>query len=189
MAEQVKYFGMDYGSKQAGTTCICYLLNNEIVIEQSEKKKDADKFIEVILNKYMPEIVFIDAPLSLPGVYSKPDFYNDYFYRECDREAQAMSPMFLGGLTARAMKLNSKFPSIKFIESYPKLVSKNLIGNNYKKIDISLIESMLEEKFELKLNFNNFHQIDSFLCWTLGERYLNHNISSIGNKEEGLIFF
>lgn len=89
------HLGIDYGSKLAGTTAICYQEGDALTIIQSEKKQDADRFINDTVESLKPEQIFIDAPLSLPAAY----FGNgdDYFYRDCDRQLKAMSPMFLGG--------------------------------------------------------------------------------------------
>ena len=113
------HFGIDYGSKLAGTTVICFDENEKLNFRQSEKKQDADAFLEKLISEKQPDSVFIDAPLSLPNAYFGKG--EDYFYRKCDREVGGMSPMFLGGLTARAIKLKSKSetPECPFYEIYP----------------------------------------------------------------------
>ena len=107
--------GIDYGSKLAGTTVLAYTEGEEIKILQSQKKQDADQFILNFLKISSPELVGIDAPLSLPGAFRALN--NEFFYREADKELNAMSPMFLGGLTARAMKLSASIP-IRMVEVY-----------------------------------------------------------------------
>ena len=37
------HFGIDYGSKLAGTTVICFAHNKHLEFIQSEKKQDADE--------------------------------------------------------------------------------------------------------------------------------------------------
>ena len=97
------HIGIDYGAKLAGTTAICFEQSGQLKIWQSEKKKDADKFVQESIKQLQPTTVFIDAPLSLPLAYFGEG--ENYFYRECDKILKGMSPMFLGGLTARAMRL------------------------------------------------------------------------------------
>ena len=104
----MKHIGIDYGSKMAGTTVIAYLKSGKLHFAQSQKKKDADLFVENWVAQHQPRAIFLDAPLSLPGVYTEPEAYDDYFYRAGDRLLRAMSPMFLGGLTARAMRLSRR---------------------------------------------------------------------------------
>jgi hypothetical protein len=101
---------IDYGSKLAGTTAVCFEKNNQLHLAQSVKKQDADAWLRQLISTKKPAAVYIDAPLSLPGVYRGEG--SDYFYRAGDRAVGAMSPMFLGGLTARAMQLRAAFPAI-----------------------------------------------------------------------------
>ena len=95
--------GVDYGSKLAGTTVIAYNMGDGIRLERSKKNQDADQMIIDFVAEYNPQVIGIDAPLSLPGVYTGLVGFEDYHYRACDKALKAMSPMFLGGLTARAM--------------------------------------------------------------------------------------
>jgi predicted nuclease with RNAse H fold len=115
--------GIDYGSKLAGTTAVAWLdtVTQAIAITCSLKGKDADVFLYDCLVKLNPACVFIDAPLSLPGVYSLGGAYTDHFFRQADKQLQAMSPMFLGGLTARAIKLKKELNaiSVPVFETYP----------------------------------------------------------------------
>lgn len=186
------HLGIDYGSKLAGTTAICYQDGRELVVLQSEKKKDADKFILQQVEKLSPKQVFIDAPLSLPRAYFGEG--DDYFYRDCDRELKAMSPMFLGGLTARAMSLTQKLKSneIECYEVYPAGLVKRLgnLKQDYNKksmVNTAFLDS-LSEHVRLKINgTGSWHQIDAVLCWFSGKRFLDGNAEMIGDKEEGLI--
>ena len=188
------HLGIDYGSKLAGTTAICYKKGEELFVIQSAKKQDADLFIRQVVDDLSPQQIFIDAPLSLPGAYFGVG--DDYFYRACDRELKAMSPMFLGGLTARAMKLTVFMRSngIECYESYPAgLVrgSNKLLSNYHKKsmVNTVLIKS-IEEMIGLKVNsIGNYHQIDAVLCWFIGDRYFRGEAHVAGGKEEGQIIY
>jgi predicted nuclease with RNAse H fold len=118
--------GIDYGSKLVGTTVIAWAEGSVIRFLQSTKKQDADKMVLDWAAQYTPEFIMLDAPLSLPGVYRQMPGYSDYFYRVGDKLLGAMSPMFLGGLTARAMKLKDTLAQsgIEVFECYPKAVCK-----------------------------------------------------------------
>lgn len=188
--------GIDYGSKLAGTTVIAYYRNEMVRFRASKHQEDADKFIVKYLEPIKPEFVFLDAPLSLPGKYSNKEFCNDYFYREADRELGAMSPMFLGGLTARAMKLRDYLETlgIRVFETYPKQQAKilELPENKYKGNDKYIFElsSGIAENFNLNVNHNQmdtWHHFDALLAFVAGIRFLNKSHLSIGNQEEGLI--
>lgn len=117
------HIGLDYGAKQADTTAVAKLQQNELLVWQSKTGLNADAWLLVLISELRPDLVFIDAPLSLPAVYGKlpASPLADYFYRTCDRQLQAMSPMFVGGLTARAIRLTAQLTTqgIRVIETYP----------------------------------------------------------------------
>lgn len=184
------HFGIDYGSKLAGTTAICFDKDNKLHLLSSKKKENADDFI---LNQLSlePAFIMIDAPLSLPAAYFNNGL--DYHYRDCDRETKAMSPMFLGGLTARAISLKSKITSIRMIETYPKVLLPLLFEStdfyakkkNINEEAISKLNAVLSLK--LAKEPKNWHEFDAILAWISGERYLNKKSKTFGNKSEGLI--
>lgn len=187
------HLGIDYGSKLAGTTAICYQEGKQLIIKQSEKKKDADQFILDMVEELSPNQIFIDAPLSLPAAYF--GIGEDFFYRSSDRALKAMSPMFLGGLTARAMSLKRKLLSrgVDCHEVYPGGLVRDL--DNLKK-DYTK-KSMVNTAFMKALSkligmeiegVGSWHQIDAALCWFSGKRYLNDEAKIYGDKDEGLIF-
>lgn len=188
------HLGIDYGSKLAGTTAICYQNEKKLIVIQSEKKQDADIFIQEVVEDLRPKQIFIDAPLSLPGAYF--DKGDDYFYRACDKELKAMSPMFLGGLTARAIKLTRFLRSkgIECFESYPAALVRDtdkLQSNYHKKSMVnSTLIKLLEELINLKVqSIGNYHQIDAILCWHIGDRYRNGKAKVVGKTDEGQIIY
>jgi predicted nuclease with RNAse H fold len=186
--ETASFIGIDYGSKLAGTTVICFEKNNQLHFLQSEKKKDADAFLIKNIHELNPEKIFIDAPLSLPGVYSNNG--DDFFYRQCDRAVNAMSPMFLGGLTARAMKLRAGFSHLHFYEIYPAhLVRVLFLENKFYKKDLAAFSELL--KIELAIVFfqppDNWHQVDAALAWLSGWRFEKQKAIIFGDKKEGFI--
>ncbi len=196
MQKTEKIWGIDYGSKMAGTSAIAYLEKNTLKTVQSLKKKDADQFIlnhSEILN---PSLVFLDAPLSLPGIYAGVPDCDDYFYRRADRELKAMSPMFLGGLTARAMRLKAMLEKkgTEVIEIYPAHLAKklNLREIGYKKNKESIPQ--VAERLQALLPYSigelpqNWHQIDAILAFYSGYRYLANEYESFGNPLEGMIY-
>jgi len=186
------HLGIDYGSKLAGTTAICYQEGKKLVVVQSEKKKDADKFIKKTVEDLKPTQIFIDAPLSLPAAYFGSG--DDFFYRACDRELKAMSPMFLGGLTARAMKLTRwlRDDGIDCHESYPGGFVRDMeeLKVNYQKksmVNTKLIKSLEKVIGSRIKSVGNYHQIDAVLCWYIGKRFISGDAKFIGDKEEGQI--
>jgi predicted nuclease with RNAse H fold len=188
-------FGIDYGNKLAGTTVISFLNGNKIDLIQAEKGKDADEWILALALAKKPSMVFLDAPLSLPGVYQNSKL-EDYFYRKADRELKAMSPMFLGGLTARAMRLKSELAKngITVFETFPGYLAREILQldpKRYKKDKTYFDEAISTLKEHLPgQSFSkpdNWHQFDALLAFTSSYRYQNKKALYFGDPEEGLI--
>lgn len=195
----MKIAGIDYGSKLAGTTAITLweVGRKELTLKISEKKKDADVFLKKILLEVRPDLVFIDAPLSLPLVYLGVEGYSDYFYRKGDRELQAMSPMFLGGLTARAMKLQAELvkEGIQLFETYPAQQAKrmNLAELGYKKEKDSFphVWKKMKDDFPtipLQNYPQTWHEIDAVLALIGAYRYWKKEVDFFGEEKEGVIW-
>jgi len=181
-----RFAGIDYGSKMAGTTCVAIQFESEIRVFQSEKNKDADAFVLKTLNEYNILHVYLDAPLSLPLAYfGKAD---EFFYRKADKMLRAMSPLFLGGLTARAMKLKHDLSKKNIVctEVYPKALVQELKLHHYK-VDLVLFNNALAEKLQLTINASNWHQSDSILAWYSGFRHLQGFANYFGDEGEGII--
>lgn len=191
--------GIDYGSKLAGTTVVCYgRLHETPTFASSKPKQDADAFLHEVIETVKPDCIAMDAPLSLPIVYSQPTKGDDFFYREADRELKAMSPLFLGGLTARAMQFahhcNQK--NILIYETYPAALVRELnLGQVYDKKSMMVLpefcnqlNKLLQLTIPLKL-IPNWHHADAWLAWVSCCRKVMGTDTSIGNDEEGVICF
>lgn len=197
--------GIDYGSKLAGTTVIAHLENETIEFFASAKNQDADRFILEWTEKFQPDQIFIDAPLSLPGVYTNNSAYDNYFYRKADLKVKAMSPMFLGGLTARAIQLKTKLlaQNTEVIEIYPSHLADVLeLDRNYykkQKEHIPSIVSALTKSLDLLLPsaqglsvtpssvFSDWHHVDALLALISGIRYVKNQHLIFGDPQEGQI--
>lgn len=181
----------------AGTTVLAYLNEHgEIAFVGSEKKKDADLFLLQQIRDRGFRQIFIDAPLSLPGVYTQPERYGDYFYREGDKAMKAMSPMFLGGLTARAMRLKASLSEegIECFEIYPGALARQLELQqwNYKK-QLEHLPAVVQQlskvlAFPLASSaLQSWHQLDALLAFHIGWRYLHQQHQCYGAADEGQI--
>lgn len=183
--------GVDYGSKLAGTTCVSFLENDWITVLQSRKGDDADQWLQQVIQENNIQKVFLDAPLSLPAAYFDASS-DDFFYRKADRILGAMSPMFLGGLTARAMRLKRTWNSqgITVYETYPAALNKELALANYKKDIGEFLNELFQqkglEKITLKESIKNWHQLDALLAWYSGWRHQHAMAKEIGD-DNGLI--
>ena len=189
--------GIDYGARMSGTTVIG-LTDESLKVDffHCPLKIDADLFIKEILVSKNVEKAFIDAPLSLPGVYTDPDSFENYFFREADLQTKAMSPMFIGGLSARAIKLSKELEQkrIETFEVYPAIWAQrfNLKNLQYKKkkLNIPVVARELDQQlpFEFIISkVDSWHHVDSLLALYSGYRYLNNKHESFGKAAEGLI--
>ncbi|MEO1655055.1 MAG: hypothetical protein AAFU64_16025 [Bacteroidota bacterium] len=194
--------GIDYGSKLSGTTVICLGDNKvrKLEYQSSRKKQDADAFLRQVIQERQPKAVFIDAPLSLPKVYLRlPEEQKgeegDYFFRQGDRELKAMSPMFLGGLTARAMKLARDLTPLPLFETYPAEQARRLhlgaIGYKKEKEKILPVLDIIQRQYpelSLELPPQNWHEVDAILAWLAAYRWSQGDEIRFGDKKEGQIF-
>lgn len=193
----MKVIGIDYGSKMAGTTVIAFEEGGRIKTLQSSKKQDADRMILDVMGERAAAKIGIDAPLSLPGVYTGLAGFEDYFYRLCDRQLNAMSPMFLGGLTARAMKLKSELVSIgvELFEVYPVGRGKTLglEAYGYRKSDCDYvgIRKILEDQYDWLILSDtpaNSHELDAILAFII-TKALDEESTRAGDSKEGVIYY
>ena len=185
----MNHLGIDYGSNLAGTTAVCYHQNGFLNIICSRKKQNADQFIYSFVMDSHYDKIFLDAPLSLPLAYFNQG--DDFFYRQCDRELKAMSPMFLGGLTARAMALRQKLQEVQFYETYPKQLVRLLPSEIQRSYKVGLEEFLLGIGkllgFRIKTEVESWHMIDSILAWWSGYRHAQGKHMYFGSPEEGIV--
>lgn len=191
------HLGVDFGAKLAGTTAAAMVQQGELHIWQCEKGQDADAWLLELALRLKPGVVYIDAPLTLPKVYGMepPTPASDFFYRQADRELQAMSPMFLGGLTARAMRLRTLLAThgIGMLETYPSEANRLLLLylQGYKKDTAALpkYEQAIQDllPYPLHTTLQNWHQLDAILCWQSGYRHALSKAILYGDSKEGRI--
>jgi len=191
-------FGISYGSKLSGNTVIAILNINKIYFLDVEENTDADDFIFNAAQHFKPDVVFLDAPLSLPARCCGKKG-NDFHFRKADIQLKAISPMFLGGITARAMQLKSRLEneSTKVYETHVKSQACNykLIDLGYKKEDNHLIScrNTLKEKLSPSLFFDcqeikTWQHLDAFLALFSAMRFVMGRADTFGNAKEGLIY-
>jgi len=191
-------FGISYGSKLSGNTVIAILNINKIYFLDVEENTNADDFIFNAAQHFKPDVVFLDAPLSLPARCCGKKG-NDFHFRKADIQLKAISPMFLGGITARAMQLKSRLEneSTKVYETHVKSQACNykLIDLGYKKEDNHLIScrNTLKEKLSPSLFFDcqeikTWQHLDAFLALFSAMRFVMCRADTFGNAKEGLIY-
>lgn len=179
--------GIDFGAQLSGNSVIAHLNNDQVQFIQVAKKKHTDSWLKSMFEEINPESVYIDAPLSIPNAYHGQG--QNFHYRKADIETSAMSPMFLGGLTARAMSLKNSFKTVAFYEVYPAFFQSKLIKSNHYKKDIDSFLLELLEKIPTHLNDTptNWHQIDALMALLSGLRHQNNEHLEMGDINEGII--
>lgn len=193
-------FGIDYGSKLSGNTVVAVLNINKIYFLRVEENTDADVFIINATAHFKPSIIFIDAPLSLPGILCCKSGFADYHYRQADKELCAMSPMFLGGLTARAMQLRATLQesyNTKVYETCPKAQARNFkledLGYKKEKSNLNTCRSFLVEKLNPALlidcnDIESWHHLDALLALFGAMRFVSGNALPYGHPKEGIVY-
>ena len=192
-------FGIDYGSKLSGNTVIALYEDNRISFLEVEAKVDADQFIKNAVKHFSPTRIFLDAPLSLPGVYKGLENCTNYHFRKADIETKAMSPMFLGGLAARAMELSAfcRDSGSEVYETYPKMMAQrfNLKDFGYKSSKSAIKECALRLNSCIKdpINFNiadlkTWHHLDALLALMSAMSFGCNDYTTYGDEIEGLIY-
>ncbi len=192
-------FGIDFGSKRSGNTVIAAFRDMRVDFLDTEKGVDADAFILNAVDHYKPDIIFLDAPLSLPGRYCNISGCECYNFRHADVELKAMSPMFLGGLTARAIAIKDKCVAmgIEVFETYPKAQATkyDLKKRGYKgnKLALKLCADLVAESVHpdirlCKKEIITWHHLDALLALISAMCYLQGHGKVFGKPEEGLIY-
>ena len=192
-------FGIDYGSKLTGNTVIAIFRDWEILFLDVDKGVDADDFIINASEHFQPKSVFIDAPLSLPGVYRNIENCNNYHFRQADLDLKAMSPMFLGGLAARAIELKAKLEemNIEVFETYPRIMAQrlNLKVRGYKGSVLGLkdcrqeVASRFNSQIEIDIqDIQTWHHLDALLALMSALNHQQGQGDVYGFKEEGQIY-
>jgi predicted nuclease with RNAse H fold len=185
------HIGIDFGARTAGTTVICHRERGLFHFQRCAKGDDGDAWLNATVISMAPEAVYIDAPLSLPGAYfGKGD---DHFFRRADRLAGGMSPMFLGGLTARAIRITEHWRSlgINVHEVYPAA----LIRQEWDYLKIQSGRAVPPHKLRLMAGMfalpppapKDRHETDAWLCWLSGHRHQCGSAKALGEAEEGVI--
>ena len=190
--------GIDYGSRLSGKTVVAFLHDNlEVRFHSTLKGEDADLSVMQVMKLFPVAVVCIDAPLSLPGVYGGLPGFSDYFFRQCDRITGAMSPMFLGGLTARAMKLRSSLEDtdVKVYEAYPGFMARNMnlgaLGYKREKTFLEKCIHLVGDQFHGVIDRGevvSWHHFDALLALVAASKIANGTAVAIGDPNEGLIY-
>ncbi len=189
---QHSILGIDYGSKTAGTTALAWIdKKGQVHFKQSDKNQNADTFILEHIAQLNTELIGLDAPLSIPKGLLDLNNDSDCFYRDADKKLGAMSPLFLGGLTARAIALKKVLmkQKIAVFETYPAAFIKyRKLSANYVKKEPTKITDFIEatrKEFPFEIpETKSWHVIDACICLAIALNINEQQAQFEGNTDE-----
>ncbi|MEM5772764.1 MAG: DUF429 domain-containing protein [Candidatus Aenigmatarchaeota archaeon] len=191
----MRIVGIDLAGSEKQVTGFCFMdenLNCETLALHSDKE-----IIEETL-KRDPDIISIDAPLSLPKGRESLEKRGPPHLRACDKELLKMKikffPITLGpmrSLTKRGIKFKKFFESkgYKVIESFPG-AAQDLLGIPRKQAGTEKLRKALMSfgfKGDIKKEKITSDELDAITCALVGKFYLEKNYVALGDKKEGLI--
>jgi hypothetical protein len=189
----VRVVGIDLAGSEKRNTGFC-ILNEKLNCETKILHTDEEIIEEV--EKTKPQIISIDAPLSLPKGRKNLEDKSGPHFRECDRELAKMHikffPITLGPmrkLTKRGIKLKLELEKrgYKVIETFPG-AAQDILNIPRKQRGLEkLRKSLLKlgiKKIKRKISGD---ELDAITCALVGKMFLEGNYLAIGNKSEGLI--
>jgi uncharacterized protein len=187
--------GLDLaGSPHRATGCC--VLRTQRSLEVSVVGDDPEILDTVI--RARPELVVIDAPLSLPRGRATIDDRSGPHFRECDRELRRLGirffPLTLGPmrmLTVRGMTLAGALRrrGLEVLEGYPG-GAQDLLGIPRKQAGVAKLQARLKrEGFggPLRTRSLTHDELDAVTIAWVGQMYLRGAGQVIGDPSEGLM--
>lgn len=188
----MRVVGIDLAGSEKRNTGYCCLEEGKADVNILKSNRD---ILEKIKSD-KPEIIGIDAPLSLPKGRRSIDQKNDKHFRECDLELRKLGirffPITLGPmrmLTKRGMKLKRKIkklhPDIRIIEVYPG-ATYDLFKTKRKEKE-SILALFKKNKIRIQKSYRTQDELDAVCCALTTKLFLEKKAIGIGNTNEGLI--
>jgi len=187
--------GLDLAGSPQRTTGFCFLGRGPNVRVAA---LHTDEEIMEATRASRPEVVSIDAPLSLPhGRRTIDDRWGPHL-RSADRELLRLGirffPLTLGPmrmLTARGLRLRQRLEAEGFrtIESYPG-AAQDLLGIPRKQAGVEALRRGLLRfglRGDLQRTNLTHDELDGVTCALVGRAYLRGDFFAIGNPDEGLM--
>lgn len=176
--------GIDLAGKKENPSGICMIEEDEILF----KTCFTDEEIIETVRSSDPELIVIDAPLSLPlsrcCLEKECECRVGGHFRQCEREIRrygSVLPLTFQGmkmLTMRGISLKEKLEGHTLLETHPRTVQKML--------GITTINQYVNDRYKPNINPSE-HELDAYLAALIGVFYLNNCYIELGNPEEGII--
>jgi predicted nuclease with RNAse H fold len=188
----MKILGIDLAGSEKRKTGIC-ILNEKLIAHSFFVFSDQE--ILNLIEKEKPDLIAIDAPLSLPNGRKSLKRKSKIHFRECDRELWKLGikffPITLGPmrkLTERGIKLRKILEKkYKVIEVYPG-ATQDILKIPRKQKGLKKLKKGLENLGIKILKKNpNGDELDAITSAFTGFLYLKGKCIAIGDKKEGQI--
>jgi predicted nuclease with RNAse H fold len=184
--------GLDLAGSEKRPTGFC-------ILKQMKAETELLYSDQEIINRIQqvkPEIIAIDAPLSLPDGRKSIEERTNTHLRECDRELLKRKikffPITLGPmrkLTERGIKLKEILENMgyKVIEVYPGGAQDVLnIPRKQKGLD-KLVKGLKKLKIIGLTDKMNDHELDAVTCAYVGKLFLEGKTLTFGNSDKAII--
>lgn len=188
--------GIDLAGSEKRNTGVCYLENH--ILKTTILKKDQDILNLVVSLK--PELLCVDAPLSIPAGRKNLEDRSGEHLRECDKLLLKMGikffPVTLGPmrmLTKRGIKLKNKLEKmikdIEIIEVFPGGFYDILNLQRKNKKQIVDYYNVLFQEFGWKIEKIDLSQdeLDSIACFLTGIFYLSGEAFVLEGKDGKIV--
>jgi len=185
--------GIDLAGSEKRNTGICILNEN---LEAKCLVVHKDEEILDLIEKFKPDLIAIDAPLSLPKGRKSLERREEIHFRECDKKLFELGikffPITLGPmrmLTKRGIKLRRilEKKGYKVIEVYPG-ATQDILKIARKNVSLKKLREGLE-RFGIKIEERELthDELDAITAAFTGYLHLNGKSLSLGNSKEGII--
>jgi hypothetical protein len=188
----MKAVGLDLAGVETRPTGFCIL--NGMEAETRLVYTDDDILTKIL--QASPQVVAIDAPLSLPPGRQSIEQKTDVHLRECDKELLRRRirffPITLGPmrkLTIRGMNTRRTLEAGKFtvIEVYPG-GAQDVLGIPRKQQGLDKLTAGLENLGISGLNSQmSDHELDAVTCAYVGKLFLEGKSITYGTPEQGIV--
>ncbi len=192
---ELRVVGLDLAGSKNRTTGFC-LMDENLHAKTKPLRTDKEILSETLGQE--PEVVSIDAPLSLPTGRRSLSHRGPPHFRACDLVLRRMKirffPVTLGPmrkLTARGMKMKKIFESkgLNVIESYPGSI-QDILGMPRKQAGLEKLRAALVQygaKGDVHRPDITHDELDAITSAIVGKMYLEGNYLAIGDPGEGLM--
>jgi predicted nuclease with RNAse H fold len=185
--------GLDLAANHKKQSGFCILNEN---LEVKTLLLFTDNEILEYVKRYDPELIAIDAPLSLPLGRTSLEEKSNIHLRLCDRELLELGikffPITLGPmrkLTERGIKLKLMLENLgyKVIEVFPG-ATQDILGLVRKNQGVNkLREGLISLGIKGIKNEMSDDELDAITCALTGLLYLKGECIELGDKKEGIL--